>query len=322
MGVIEIMSTNNNTPESKFANENAAKTASPVNVLAKPATPAATATPAKPTTVTPLASKPQTTASATPAAKPAAPKAVSKPVAKPTAKPAAKKPATSTKPATKPAAKSTAKTTAKPSQNKTASTAKKAGTSSKVTANSASKAAKKTAQTKPAAKATSTSSTSKVYAMSNTAKKSSSKSAFGGFKSTDHVLSFGKDGAAQFAKTTDAATRAFNESVAQGKEGIEAFIASSNVTADMARNFLSESFRFANESFSDNVEISKDLFNCRTINDMFDIQNRMMRSNMDHFFNQSVKVSEMFFQFVSEATEPLNETAAKAGDRFNKASRY
>ena len=28
---------------------------------------------------------------------------------------------------------------------------------------------------------------------------------------------------------------------------------------------------------------------------------------MDHFFNQSDRMSEMFFQFVSDAVEPLNQ---------------
>jgi hypothetical protein len=90
------------------------------------------------------------------------------------------------------------------------------------------------------------------------------------------------------------------------------------MTATLAKDISAELFESANKAFSDNLELSKELFSCRTFNDMFELQNKIIRNSIDNFFNQSVKLSGMFFEYTTEALEPINERVAQATEQFSK----
>jgi hypothetical protein len=53
-----------------------------------------------------------------------------------------------------------------------------------------------------------------------------------------------------------------------------------------------------------------------------DMQSKIMRSNMDQFFNQTGRFSDMFFQFMSEATEPMTQQIATASQTMNKGFKF
>jgi len=76
---------------------------------------------------------------------------------------------------------------------------------------------------------------------------------------------------------------------------------------------------YMNQTFAQNVELSKQIFNCRTLNDMFDLSSRFVKSNLDGFFNESVKVSELAFNGAGEIAEPLNERISESTERLVKA---
>lgn len=137
-------------------------------------------------------------------------------------------------------------------------------------------------------------------------------------KAQEKIFSFSRDTADNFARSTEAATRSVSDAVAMTRENIEACIECSNVAADMSKSLSAEVFNYANEMFSDNVEMSKEFFRCRTINDMFELQSRLARSNMDKLFSESTRFSEMLFRYASEAVEPINERVAEATERFSK----
>lgn len=90
------------------------------------------------------------------------------------------------------------------------------------------------------------------------------------------------------------------------------------LTMEAAKTFSVELFQFANKSLADNMEISKEFLNCRTIDDAVMLQDRILRSNMDNFFNQTARMSEMALQYSSEASEPLNDSLVKTSKKLNK----
>lgn len=141
-------------------------------------------------------------------------------------------------------------------------------------------------------------------------------------KAQDQFMQFSRETADQFAKATDSATRSLTEAAEQSRYSMEALVESGNITADMTRSFTNEIFRFANESFSDNIEISKEIFGCKTINDVYDMQNKMVRNNLDHFFNQSSRFSDMMFQYMTDAAEPFNQRMSATGKNFGKKFKY
>jgi phasin family protein len=137
-------------------------------------------------------------------------------------------------------------------------------------------------------------------------------------KMQDKVIALSRDGADKIAKSADAVSKAFYESISSSRENIEAVVECSNVAAALAKDVSTEMFEYANKSFSDSVEVSKELFACRTINDMMELQNRVMKSAMDNAFAQTTRLSELFFEYSSEALEPINERVASVSEQFSK----
>lgn len=265
-----------------------------MNPMNTTTTPAATA--AKPAPVTPIVSAPKAELVTEKKSENKEAAVTAKKAPTPIAKKAKKM-----KKATKP----TAKVKAKP-----AATAAKVKPSK---AKSAKKAAPKTAKAKVAPK----------FAPKKTEKKASSgfAPAKGGFYTAlpfgpaatgdadtkDKFAQITREATEKFGKFSESFGSGFSDAVEQSRGSFEAVVESGNITADMGRAFASELSRFANETFSDNVEISKSLFECKTMSDLVDMQNKLFRNNMDHFFNQSDRLSEMFFQFCADAIEPFGQ---------------
>jgi hypothetical protein len=133
------------------------------------------------------------------------------------------------------------------------------------------------------------------------------------------MMSFmGKEGAAHFAKSADAATRSMGEIFNIGRDNVETAVACSNIAVNASKNMGAELFSFANKSFSQNIEMSKELLGCRTLNDMFDLQSRVMKTNIDNLFNESVKLSELMFQCATQVSEPINECVSETTHRLSK----
>ncbi len=138
-------------------------------------------------------------------------------------------------------------------------------------------------------------------------------------KAQEKMFSMGRDQAEQFAKSADAMSKMMVESVAMSRDNIETCIEYGNMTASFAKDMSAEMMESANKAYSDNVEISKAFFACRTINDMMDLQSKAARNMIDNFFNQSMKYSNMFFEFSSETLEPINERIAQTTEQLSKS---
>lgn len=138
-------------------------------------------------------------------------------------------------------------------------------------------------------------------------------------KAQEKIFSIGRDSAEQFTKSADACGRFMSEMASMSRGGVETCMECGNLTASMAKDMGNEAFEYASQAFSDGLELSKEFFACRTLSDMFDLQNRAIRGAIDNFFNQSVKMSGMMFEYSTEALEPINERVSEAAEHFSKA---
>jgi len=138
-------------------------------------------------------------------------------------------------------------------------------------------------------------------------------------KAHEKAFAMSREGAEHLAKSADVMTKAMYEGVSMSRDNIETCMECSNATAALAKDLSSELFEFTNKAFSEQLELSKEFFACRTINDMFDLQNRLFRTAVDSFFNETVKISSMVFEYTSEAMEPINERVSQATEQFSKA---
>jgi len=137
-------------------------------------------------------------------------------------------------------------------------------------------------------------------------------------KAQEKVFAIGRENAENIARSADAATKGLNEAISAMRDGIEACVESGNVVTELTKTLSAELFQFANQSAARNMEVSKELFACRTLNDVFELQSRLFKTNVDNFFSESVKVSELMFQYATEAAEPISERVSQAADRFSK----
>jgi phasin family protein len=206
------------------------------------------------------------------------------------------------------------------SKSKAKSNAKKKSSGSRKTTTSRAKEAVSTAKKQAAFNSVHTAQTTQrvVKMHADTMKDLMSKGAKDTREAQSKLFDISREGAAQFARTAEKATDTINDAVAQTRGTLEACIESANTAADMAKSLTNEMFRYANESFSENVEITKDVFTCRTINDVLDLQNKLMRANVDSFFNETMRLSEMFFDYSSEASAPLNQRLTQAAETMQK----
>lgn len=138
-------------------------------------------------------------------------------------------------------------------------------------------------------------------------------------KTQEKVFAFTRENAETITRSTSAATRGLQEMVALSRENIDALVESGNITADMAKTFSAEIFNYANEAFAHNVELSKEAFGCRTINDIFELQSKLVRANLDSIFNETAKFSNLFFEYAVEAAEPFAGRISETTGRLSKA---
>ncbi len=137
-------------------------------------------------------------------------------------------------------------------------------------------------------------------------------------KAQEKAFAIGREGAEKLSKSADVISKSLYEAVGVSRDNVEALVECGNLTAALAKDISSEIFEYANKSFSDNIEISKDVFACRTINDMVELQSKIVKSAFDSFFSESSKITGMLFEYSSEALEPINERFAEATDKLSK----
>lgn len=138
-------------------------------------------------------------------------------------------------------------------------------------------------------------------------------------KTQEKVLSISKENIEKWSETTDRTVRSFVEIFAANQDQVEALLESSKIATDLGRDLQEQLVSEINALFSENVELSKELLACRTLNDLVQVQNRALQSNVSHFFNQSARLSEAWFKLAIDAVEPINTQAAQVTARLNKS---
>jgi phasin family protein len=137
-------------------------------------------------------------------------------------------------------------------------------------------------------------------------------------KAHDKAFAMSRENAEQIAKSADAVTKVLYEAIGISRENLEACVECGNMTAALAKDLSGEAFEAANKALSEHLEISKDFFACRTINDMMELHSKVVKHAIDSFFSQSVKLSGLLFEYTTETLEPINERVAHATEQFSK----
>lgn len=134
----------------------------------------------------------------------------------------------------------------------------------------------------------------------------------------EKLSTFARESAEQINKSAGNANRAMNETMELSRENGETIVEVSNTAISVSKELGAELISYMNKQFAQNVELSKQVLSCRTLNDMFDLATRVMKTNLDSFFNESVKISELLFQCANDVSDPLNDRISETSQRLTK----
>ena len=131
--------------------------------------------------------------------------------------------------------------------------------------------------------------------------------------------SFARESAEQLNKTTANSQHSMNEAAKLARENTEVLVEVTNILLSVSKELGAEFVSYLNKSFTQNVDLSKQVLTCRTLNDLFDLSNRAVKTNLDSFFSESIKLSEKLFRVATDVSEPLNERVSETSARMSKA---
>ena len=129
---------------------------------------------------------------------------------------------------------------------------------------------------------------------------------------------FNRESADQFNRSASQMAEFLHELYDLTRENFSVAVESGNTAVAAGKEISAELINFTNRAFAQNVEISKQVMACRTLNDLFDWAGKLVKSNLDGYFTQSVTLSEMLFEATTDISEPLNARVSETTDRITK----
>lgn len=137
-------------------------------------------------------------------------------------------------------------------------------------------------------------------------------------KAQEKIYSMTRDGAENFAKSADKASKTVYELMNMCRDNLEACMESSNVSANICKELSQEISDYCNQAASDQMETAQQLFACRTLNDLVELQNKIVRTTVDSYFEQCNKLSGLAFECVNDICEPINQRVSEATEQVSK----
>jgi len=137
-------------------------------------------------------------------------------------------------------------------------------------------------------------------------------------KAHQKIWEMSQESMENLTRGADMWTKMCMEMVSIARDNVEAMIECANTTAGMCKNISEEAAETCNKQFSEAVELGKEAFACRTINDVADLQGKAVKQALDTCFNESNKLCNLAFECATEAMEPLNERVCEASEKLAK----
>ncbi len=137
-------------------------------------------------------------------------------------------------------------------------------------------------------------------------------------KTQEKLYAMGRDSAETFAKSADQASKALYEVMNICRDNMEACMESGNISANICKELSQDMTEYCNQLAAEQMETAQQLFTCRTLNDFVELQNKIVRSSLDNYFEQCNKLSGLAFECVNEICEPLNQRVSEATEQVSK----
>lgn len=122
----------------------------------------------------------------------------------------------------------------------------------------------------------------------------------------------------QVEKASAQLLKGYEDATAFGKGNVDAVIQSGTILARGAEELGKELVAFAQASFDKQLATSKAFFAARSIHELVDLQNALLKAQMDGLVAESTKLQAMSVKMTNEALAPLSARVDAAVARLSK----
>lgn len=119
-------------------------------------------------------------------------------------------------------------------------------------------------------------------------------------EATSKTLEIGRKASEQFSQAADVVTQCFD------------------VVSTAAKDASEEAMQSYQRTFQECADLSQAAMSCRTINDVVELQNRLIQHGMEHFSGRS-KFLNIGFECCTALLKPVQEHIAQTSERFGKS---
>ena len=123
----------------------------------------------------------------------------------------------------------------------------------------------------------------------------------------------------QFGKGTgETLKKSYDEMLAMGTANTDAVVKASTILANGFADIHKQMLAQAQAEIENSMANAKELFACKSVQDVVALQTKLVQASMDKLMAQSSKFSEMTVKVANEAAEPINERVNVAVEKFMK----
>ena len=110
-------------------------------------------------------------------------------------------------------------------------------------------------------------------------------------------------------RVTEQARQGMQQAAAASAAGAEAAMRTGSSLADGVQDITTAWAHYAEEVMRQTSEASRALIGCRSLPEMFEVQSRLMRGNLQAFLDQSSKIAEIAGRMATRPFEALKQAS-------------
>lgn len=135
----------------------------------------------------------------------------------------------------------------------------------------------------------------------------------------EKAMKIGRDGIEEILREADNFSRMARECMGVCSGALSASVESGSAASKTLREAHTKLMENVNRAFSDNTELFKEAFACRTMGDMAKWHEHAVQRTMDRYFDELNAMWDLLFDGCDKAFEPLQEQSANASHQIRKA---
>ncbi|WP_417820681.1 phasin family protein [Terasakiella sp.] len=134
----------------------------------------------------------------------------------------------------------------------------------------------------------------------------------------NEMFEFSKEQMEKFFKVDGVDTfKAVEDAMAFSKGNVDAFVKSSSIAAKGVQDVASLFAEMARTSIEENMVASKKVFECKTPQEIAELQAELLKSGYDKMMANATRISEASTKIAEEASKPLQQRVEASVEKLN-----